>query len=84
VRILKAIKRSPSRGIEELNTLYQMMERLTDRFGYLIKKNKDIIFISDHKVVESREIEINKLEREAVAFAIDLIKEVNGDDRRTE
>ena len=54
-----------------------MMERLTDRFGYLIKRDKDIIFISDNKRIESREIEINKSEREAVAFAIDLIKEVN-------
>jgi|TARA_B110000114_G_scaffold88763_1_gene93789 uncharacterized protein (DUF1499 family) len=74
---LGAIERSPSKGIEELNRLESMLSKLIDHREYLNVKNKDIIFISADKRVDSSEVGINELDIEAVTFAVDIIREVN-------
>jgi len=74
---LEAIERSASRGIEELNRLESMLAKLLDHREYLNVKNKDIIFISADKRVDSSEVGVNELDIEAVTFAIDIIREVN-------
>ncbi len=74
---MEAIERSPSKGIEELNRLESMLSKLIDHREYLNVKNKDIIFISADKRVDSSEVGINELDIEAVTFAVDIIREVN-------
>jgi len=77
VYTLEAIERSPSKGIEELNRLESMLSKLIDHREYLNVKNRDIIFISADKRVDSSEVGINELDIEAVTFAVDIIREVN-------
>ena len=74
---MEAIERSPSKGIEELNRLESMLSKLIDHREYLNVKNRDIIFISADKRVDSSEVGINELDIEAVTFAVDIIREVN-------
>ena len=74
---MEAIERSPSKGIEEVNRLESMLSKLIDHREYLNVKNKDIIFISADKRVDSSEVGINELDIEAVTFAVDIIREVN-------
>ena len=57
---MEAIERSPSKGIEELNRLESMLSKLIDHREYLNVKNKDIIFISADKRVDSSEVVNNK------------------------
>ena len=54
-----------------------MLSKLIDHREYLNVKNKDIIFISADKRVDSSEVGINELDIEAVTFAVDIIREVN-------